>query len=316
MRFFLLFSFFVLLHLTLFAQNITITGTVTDAQNKPIPFAFIKDANKNYATYSDPLGNFSLKVDAADRLLVSAINFKDITVKVNNPENTVVAMTRDGGNVITALDPDSFKEILSGVGMTKNVASGYIAKEAELHGSRYFFDTWVHGYIISNDDSIKQSVNSYYNYNKIDGSVLITNDGKTMNQVDRGLVKSFVLFDNNGQAIKLDNVPAIDPNHFVQVLSEGKNYKIYKSFGTKFYPNDYVSNGMTSTGHNYDEIKDVPEYYVIKEPNGTPQKFSLKYKSIKLAFVADGPKVSKYLSEHDNEIDDDYLKAMGDELNN
>jgi len=311
-----LFIAFLFLNTSLFAQNVTIIGNVIDAQGKPIPFAFVKDATKNYATFSNPSGNFSLKVDSADRLLVSALNFIPQTVSVVNPQNTVITLVSNGGTFVPTLDPESFKEILSGAGMTKNVASGYIAKEASLHGTRYFFDNWVHGYVITNQDSIKEGENSYYNYNKLDGSLLITHDGVRMNQIDKGLVKSFILFDDNGQSLEFDNLPAIDPNHYVQLLSGGKNYKIYKVFGTKFYPNDYVSNGMTSTGHNYDEIKDVPEYYVVKVPNGAPQKFSLKNKSIKAAFAADGPKVSKYLSDHDSDIDDDYLKAMGDELNN
>ena len=299
-----------------FAQKIALSGTVNDQQGKPIQFAFIKDARQNYGTFSDMYGNFSLKVDTADRLIVTASNFKGQSVKLSSGQNVSVTLVSDGTSPRQPIDPELFKDRLSNEGMTRTVASGYIAHENTLHGSNYFFDTWVHGYAVTNQDSIKENDDNLYNYHKVNGALLFTGDGKTMKEVDSRLIKKFVLYDAQGLPYIFENVPAIDAKHFVQVLAEGSRYIIYKQLNTKFYPNDYVSNGMTSTGNNYDEIKDEPAYYAVKVPGGTPVKFALKNKAIKTAFAADAAKVSKYLSDHDSDIDDNYLKGLGDYLNN
>ncbi|HEY4326513.1 MAG TPA: carboxypeptidase-like regulatory domain-containing protein [Mucilaginibacter sp.] len=299
-----------------FAQKITVNGIVNDAQGKPVPFAFIKDAVHNHAAFSDPNGAFTFKVDTADRLLVSAPGFNKTTVTIKDPQNVSVVLAADGANgVKTAASGESFKEKLSTEGMTRNAGSEYIGKEGALHGSRYLFENWVHGYVLTSTDSIKQNDNYLFNYQKMDGSLILTEDGHTMQTINRHTIKMFVLFDDQGQYYTFENLPAIDPTHFLQLLSTGSSYKIYKQFNTKFIPNNYVSNGMTSTGNNYDEFKDDPSYYAVKVPGGTPQKFVLKSKSIKTAFAADAPKVSKYLSDHDADMDDNYITDLGNYLN-
>jgi hypothetical protein len=298
------------------AQKVAVSGIVNDSQGKPLAFAFIKDAVRNYATFTDVYGAFTFRVDTADRLIVTAPGFKGTVVKVNDPKNVTVTLTADGSAMPKQIDQDALRERLSGEGMTKSVASGYIAKEASLHGTRYLFETWAHGFVIDADDSLKQNNTYLFNYNKIDGSLILTKDGKSVNEIDRGEVRSFTLFDEAGQAHVFEKLPAADPTHFLQVLASGGKYKIYKKFGTKFYPNDYVSNGMTSTGHNYDEIKDNPEYFAVKVPGGAPQKFALKGKAIKTTFDLEPAKAGKYLSDHDTDIDDDYLKELGNYLNN
>jgi hypothetical protein len=298
-----------------FAQKVSLSGTVTDTHGKPIPFVFIKDATRNYVTFTDSFGNFNLKVDTADRIIASAFNYKEQVVKVSNAQSVNFTMVDDGTNK-KQINSGDFAEHISTEGMTKSTATGYIAKENTVHGSRYFFDRWVHGYVLTTGDSIKQNTNYQFNYQKMDGSVLFTDDGKQMKEIDKGMVKRFALYDDQAQEFVFEKIPAIDPNHFVLVLSSGKKYRIYKKLGTTFVPNNYVSNGMTSTGNNYDEIKDEPGYYVVKVPDGIPVNFALKNKAIKAAFAADAVKVAKYLSDHDSDIDDAYLKDMGDYLNN
>jgi hypothetical protein len=299
-----------------FAQKTVITGSVNDQQGKPVAYAFIKDARHNYATFSDPNGAFVLRTEAVDHLIVSAGGFNVVTIKVSESQNVDVVLANNGSATNITIDPDAFKEHISSEGMTRNVASGYIAKEASVHGSRYFFDNWVRGYAITSADSIKENDNYRYNYHKVDGNLLFTDDGKTMKTINRELIKAFVLFDNEGIAYTFENVPAIDTKHYTQVLTSGSKYKIYKQLGTKFFPNDYVTNGMTSRGNNYDEIKDEPVYYVAKMPGGQPEKFALRNKDLKKAFSADAAKVSKYLSDHDRDIDEKYLIALGEYLNN
>ncbi|WP_426669710.1 carboxypeptidase-like regulatory domain-containing protein [Mucilaginibacter sp. McL0603] len=299
-----------------FAQKNTVVGTVNDKQGKPIPFAFIKDAQRSYATFTDLNGAFNLKVDSVDRLIVSAQNFKKTVIKIGDPNNVNVVLTGDdaAGAKLTKSTGD-FKEKLSTEGMTKDVSSGYIVHENTIHGSRYLFENWVHGYALTTEDSVKQNDNYLFNYEKMAGNLIFTDDGKTMTGINRHSIKMFTLVDDQGQTYVFENRPEIDPLHFVQVISTGSKYKIYKQLGTKYLPNNYVSNGMTSSGNNYDEFKDESVYYVVKLPGGQPQKVLLKKKSIKTVFAADADKANKFLSDNDRDIDDDYLKSLGDYMN-
>jgi len=302
-----------------FAQKNTVAGTVNDKQGKPIPFAFIKDARHNYATFSDPNGSFTLLVDTLDRLLVTAFNFKESVIKITDPQNVNVVLANDDIKGVKAVTSnESFKETLSTEGITRADAgaTGYIAKENSIHGSRYLFDDWVHGFVITSADTIRQNDNYLFNYQKMDNSLVFTDGDNKMKEIPRGTIKTFTLFDDKGQSYMFADVPAIDQKHYVQVLSGGSKYVLYKQFNTKYLPNDYVSNGMTSSGHNYDEFKDDPAYYVVSLPGGQPQKVLFKNKSIKQVFAADINKVNKYLSEHDNDVDESYLADLVSTLNN
>jgi hypothetical protein len=311
--------FFGLAATFVFAQKTTLLGMVNDKEGKPVPFAFIKDANHNYATFSDPSGAFTLKVDTADRLLITAFNFKETVVKVGDPQNISVVLANDDIKTNkAATSNESFKEKLSteGIARADAGATGYIAKENSVHGSRYLFDDWVHGFVITNADTIKQSDTYLFNYQKMDNSLVFTDGGDAMKEIPKGSIKKFVLFDEKAQPYAFVDVPAIDPKHYVQVLAAGSKYALYKQLNTKYFPNDYVSNGMTSSGHNYDEFKDEPEYYVVKQPGGQPQKILFKNKSIKAVFADDIAKVNKYLSDHDADLDENYLADLVSYLNN
>jgi len=185
----------------------------------------------------------------------------------------------------------------------------------DVHGSRYLFDHWVHGFVITPKDSIKQNDNYFFNYDKIDGNFLFTGDGKSIHKVVDAEVKTITLYDGNGQVYVFEAVPAIDPKHYMLVLGGGSKYKIYKNIGTKYVKANYVNNGVTQYGNNFDEYKDESDYYVAKLPGGQPQKISLRKKAIKTAFAADGDKANKFLNDNDGDIDDAYLAKLGDYMN-
>jgi hypothetical protein len=69
-----------------------------------------------------------------------------------------------------------------------------------------------------------------------------------------------------------------------------------------------------STGNHYDEYADENTYYVVGK-TGVPQKITLKKKSLKEAFSADPAKLNQYFSTNDGDIDDNYLKNLGDYMN-
>ena len=136
-------------------------------------------------------------------------------------------------------------------------------KKQDAHGSRYFFEDWAHGYIINPSDSLMQNPDFTFNYDKMGGGLLATKDEQSVLEVARGDAKSFTLFGPGNTPYVFEAVPEIDNNHYVEVLSSGNRYKIYKKITTKFVRADYVSNGMTAHGNDYDEFVDDDTYFVF-----------------------------------------------------
>ena len=69
-----------------FAQNITISGTITDSKNsQPVPFATFGVKGKNIGTVADENGNFNFivasgKVSAEESLIISSIGYESVTI--------------------------------------------------------------------------------------------------------------------------------------------------------------------------------------------------------------------------------------------
>jgi len=146
--------------------------------------------------------------------------------------------------------------------------------------------------------------------------LLLSQDKQTAIAVDKKHVKNFVVYDKAGKAMAFEYIAAIDPTHFCQALSTGAKYKIYKLTKTKFIKADYKNDGISSSGNKYDEYADEPLYYVIDVKTAEPQKLSLKSKAIKQIFEADADKVKSFFADHkDDDIDESFLLALGDFLN-
>jgi hypothetical protein len=68
-------------------------------------------------------------------------------------------------------------------------------------------------------------------------------------------------------------------------------------------------------GDVYDTFVDKITYYVSKE-NGELQQIQFKTKSLKKTFADLNINIDKYISEHPESIDEDYLVNMITKLNN
>jgi len=302
-----------------FCQTIKINGTVTDDKGNPVPFVFIKDAQHNYATFSDPNGAFKLSADPASELMATSNNYQKAVVKIDNKPVVNIVM-QPGGVASTNSTAAGNAFVVTEIGTkgkdTQPLAQFGTTKE-ELHGSPYLFNSWVHGYATTTADSIRQNDSYLFNYEKTTGILLYTAGGGTMKAVNKGEIKGFTLYDDNGQVYTFADVPAINAKVYVQVLSSGDKYIIYKDLNTQFHKADFTTNGITSSGNNYDSYDDNSNYYLVKLPGGTPQKFSLKRKAVKNVFATDAAKVNQFMSAHDSdEIDDIYLEKLGDFMNN
>jgi hypothetical protein len=107
----------------------------------------------------------------------------------------------------------------------------------------------------------------------------------------------------------------ISDSLYSQVISEGSKYKIYKLITMKFIPANYQTDGIQSTGNQYDEYADIGHYFIMNMTTTVFQPMMLTKKGLVEAFGAEGDKLTGYLAAHKGKIDDDYLKNLGDAMN-
>src|SRR5215213_9529444 len=90
-----LLSVLMLLCTLAFGQTRTVTGTVSDENGTPIPFATVTETGTNNAATADATGNFSITVKQNSRLTFSSTGFQAQTL---TPSGTTLnlRMTRGG----------------------------------------------------------------------------------------------------------------------------------------------------------------------------------------------------------------------------
>jgi hypothetical protein len=185
----------------------------------------------------------------------------------------------------------------------------------DTKGSIYLFKTWKKGMVANpNDSTIVDDPQNLYNINKITGELTMTRDFKSGLSVNKSNVKFFILFDTGNVSHRFIKVPAIDDHSFCEAIAFGDDYDIFKLTTTKFVKSDYHSDGIASTGNNYDEYVDTDNYYLLNVSDGTVTKFELKKKSMKQVFTM--PKAADYFAAHkSDDIDDPFLRGLGDSIN-
>ena len=147
------------------------------------------------------------------------------------------------------------------------------------------------------------------------GGLLLTKDQHEAIEIYRETIKSFTLFDALNQRYTFTTVPEIDKSHYVQVISSGNNYKIYKLTKTKFEAANYVSDGVASSGNNFDSYVDEGVYYVLDVKTNQLQPLALKKKALKQVFASQADKLNKFMAANSGDIDDAYLVDLGDYMN-
>ena len=311
---------FILIGCSIFAYSQNIVGRVNNKQGKPVAFAFVADVKNKSATYTDSTGVFYLNIAPGSMLNVNAHNYTDTVINISDPNSLNITLNGEGSagkttkiQTSSVNNYDTFRSRINTMTAGTNAVAVTSHQEA-TQGSRYLFDYWAHGYIISAADSIVQNTHYLFNYDKISGALFLNKDDNTTLQVAPGQIKSFVLFDTKAKPYYFQKTPGVDDSRYVQVLSEGKKYKIYKTLNTKFIKANYSTNGLSSSGNNFDEYVDQPNYYVVKS-DGKAIKVLLKKKAIKEIFSVDSDKLNKFMSTENGDINDTYLTDLGEFLN-
>jgi len=307
------------------AQTITLSGTVADGNGVPLRYAFILDKQTKNATYTDSLGGFNLTVNPASQILISCKGYKKDSVNVEGKNRFDIILKADPAYNRNAANTDNDVSKLQQAFKTRNaeftgpqLAMGggtAFTNIKETVGSRFLFDRWVHGYTIKVNGQLLQDPETLYNYDKIRGNLFITPDLKSVLVADKNKVQYFVLFSPQGQKFTFERMMGISDSLYSQVISDGPRYKIYKLITMKFIPSHYETDGVVSTGNLYDEYADVNTFFIMNVTTTAFQPLKLTKKGLMEAFTDDHDKIAPYIATHKGEIDEAYLKKLGDAMN-
>ncbi len=190
----------------------------------------------------------------------------------------------------------------------------YTHKE-DTRGSRYLFDEWVKGLVVTPKDTVIRNPSYLFNYDKITGELLLTTDKRTMVTVDKQQVKAFALKGSDSAYI-FEKVPSVNENDFIRLIAWGPRYKAYRTLKTKFVKADHVTNGYTESGNFYDEYVDGGVYYFVDMKTKSAHKFDLKKKSIMEALPQESAKAGSFISAHKYDtINEDFIRELITALN-
>ena len=207
-------------------------------------------------------------------LLISAFMFTIVSsfAQLSGQSNMIAAQ----GNFSQYLN----KTLVKGsVGSSKGSAIISFNNEENTIGTRFLFNDWVNGDSVINAQGLLINTTGFiFNYDKVTGSMLATQDKINNMLVSSPGIQSFVLR-GMGKRYFFEHVNAIDSFHFFLALAKSdKRYSLYKRFVTTYAASDSHNYGVIQTGKEYNEYKDDNKYYVIDESNNTAAQPSLSQK--------------------------------------
>jgi hypothetical protein len=183
-------------------------------------------------------------------------------------------------------------------------------------GSKYLFPSWVNGTVIDQSGQ-KFSEGYLFNFNKASQALLLRlRDSSVAFMVDKQQLQSIVL-SNGIKAYSLEKVKGLDSTKLYNVLVKGPKYSLYSFIRTKFEAADYFTNGISSSGSQFDEYKDEIKYYLVAA-DGKIYDLPFRKKAIKRSLNIEKDKVAEYYSKYDNAghpFDESFLVGLIKSLN-
>jgi TonB-linked SusC/RagA family outer membrane protein len=89
------FAFMLVLFTSTANAQSTISGTVTDAESKPLKGVTVSEAGTKRGTVTDDNGNFSISANKGASLLISMVGFETVTVKIGDQASISVQLKTD-----------------------------------------------------------------------------------------------------------------------------------------------------------------------------------------------------------------------------
>ncbi len=203
------------------AQSTDITGSVKDEQGNPLHFVFIQDSQSKKVMFTDSVGNFTMWVNPGTQLHFALSGHSDATVNVDkSPTNLQVVLKASGqaesstsvaAHIITTEPVGTSPKNETDMSTLANGSTISAIKHQKdaTHGNRYLFDAFAHGYVINSQNTLVYNENYRFDYDKIGGVLLLTEDNNNVTQVPDAQITSFTLFSNQDQLVTFAQVAAI-----------------------------------------------------------------------------------------------------------
>jgi len=183
-------------------------------------------------------------------------------------------------------------------------------------GSRLLFDAWPKGFVIGVYDTVMNNPDLFLNYDKMTHDLYFTFDGKTIIKAETSQAREIHFTTGEGAPITLTRVDGIDPRQFFQRMSDSAgvhNYILYRLVSTQYRRANFQTNGLTSTGNNFDEYIDDYDYFIVMPGGKLYADVKLKKNSIRAAL---GDKADPWFRTHTNEkTDEAFLIGLVNNLN-
>jgi hypothetical protein len=179
--------------------------------------------------------------------------------------------------------------------------------EKDTIGSPELLKDYCKGLVVNKFDSVINEIN-LYNYDKVNGNLLFTNDNRQYYSVDKQEIKSLTLF-APGKTFYFEKVLLINNADLFEVIQKSDNYSVYKLVKAIFRKPTYHTDGLTESGNKYSEYADENEYYIIDNKTNTAKKFEFKKHSIEEAVGRE--RTQAYFAMHKKAlIDEMFIKNL------
>lgn len=197
----------------------------------------------------------------------------------------------------------------------RNNEAGFRQSEINTIGSRLLLKKWVNGSVVTMSDTVYNGPALLFNYDKLQGDLLVQKSDNTIFAVDKNKIKSFILREAiSNDTIKeynFEKIEIVNKNSFCQVLVKGQKYSLYKLPKTKFVKSNYSTNGIVESGSKYDSYEDEFEFYIVSKEKNEVKKVDLKKKAIKQALHFEEVKVEVFFKAHSfDAIDENFLTGL------
>jgi hypothetical protein len=212
-----------------------------------------------------------------------------------------------------------FAELAAHQGYASNGFSAYQNyTSGEVKGSQFFFRDWSKGEIVTIRKEL-YSEDLQFIYDKVRQEIFIRKkDSSLILLANKDEIESFSLKDDQGTQYNFVNSKIFTnetPEVFYQVLVyDSTKLSLLKYIKTTFVKADYHDMMKVKEGEVYDSFVDKYIYYIVKA-DGILQPVELKNKSVKKVLGELNVPYQKYMNEHYQPVNEEYLVDMVKELN-
>ena len=321
------FIFLLILRVSVSAQPVTVKGIVKTAAGEPFFNVSVKGIAEKKEVFTGPDGLFSIDVSPLSVVRISFPNYVVLTIKVKYSDiDTTIVLTLDRtaalntDNVNDERKQQDLQSALSGPKGNSNIYGAGInpsssmlpvfSQKENTEGSRYLYDRWQKGFVVNAQQTLIDNPGFYYNYDKISGELLLSQDQRTAVAIGQDQISRFCIINDMRDSLQFTIIPQINNKLYAALLVNGNPYRLYRVIETKLNKADYHTDGMTESGNKFDEFTDTRTYYLQQADGDRYQKLKMTRKALKGAFPKSAA-VDSYFSSHNLEnVDEFFIKGL------